>query len=257
MTTVRPLLLGVMFGAGCASGGNPTIDPDAATVDGTIRQDASETFVDARMVDARPDAPPPPDAAPVIADAAPLPPDACVPASFEKLVNPVFDLTPTGVGWTQQPIQNIAGGPYPVITADGLTAHSAPNKAWLGGFAGEDATPAAASVTDQLFQDVVIPATTNQIVITGSYVVGTTEAAGTTVYDTFRLDVVQTNGTPIETVLSLNNTMPVGTFTAFTRTLTANVAGQTIRLRATSTNDVTKHTNFFLDTLSLKARHCP
>jgi len=43
----------------------------------------------------------------------------------------------------------------------------------------------------------------------------------------------------------------------FTHSFTANVSGQTVRLRFTSTNDVTLGTNFFFDTLSLKATHCP
>jgi len=58
-------------------------------------------------------------------------------------------------------------------------------------------------------------------------------------------------------VLTLNNTNANGAYVAFTKTITANLAGQTVRLRATSTNDIEFHTNFFLDTLSLKATHCP
>jgi hypothetical protein len=189
-------------------------------------------------------------------DAAIVPPDACVPAQVEKLVNPVFDLAPTGTGWTEVPIQGLTGGPFPIITSDGPVAHSAPNKAWLGGAAGEDVVPIQASVTDQLYQDIVIPASTTQVVITGFYLVGSNDST-TTVFDTFRLDVLQPNGTPIETVLQLDNKTVATAFTAFTKTLTANVAGQTIRLRATSTNDIDLHTNFFLDTVSLKATHCP
>jgi hypothetical protein len=98
---------------------------------------------------------------------------------------------------------------------------------------------------------------TTQVVITGFYLVGTTEAAGTTVYDTFRLDVIQTTGPQIEAVLAIDNTMPIGTWTPFTKTLAANLSGMTVRPRATSTNDITNHSKFFLDTLSVKATHCP
>jgi len=239
MRAVRAVVF--LVATGCASGSTPAVPVDAS--EEPVRMDATESFVDAR-----PDAPAP--------DAAIVPPDACVPQQFEKLANPVFDLAPTGTGWTEVTIQGLSGGPYPIITADGLTAQSAPNKAWLGGAAGQDVTPAAASVTDQLYQDVAIPVGTTQVTISGYYAVGTTETLASP-FDTFSLDVVQPNGTPIENVLALNNTMAVGTFTAFSKTLTANVAGQAIRLRATSTNDGTLHSNFFLDTLSLKATHCP
>ena len=93
--------------------------------------------------------------------------------------------------------------------------------------------------------------------LTGYYVVGTNET-GTTVYDTGSVDLLQTNGTPIENVMSLNNaTTTPAAWQAFSHTFTANVSGQTVRLRITSTNDITNATNFFFDTLSLKATHCP
>lgn len=221
--------------------------PDAFVPDAFV----PDAMPDAAVPDASPDAPPP-DA---MVDAMP---DACVPVATERLVNPALDLAPAGTGWTQQPIQGLPGGPFPIITADGPTPHSAPYKAWLGGAAGSDADPPQASLTDQMYQDVVIPAGSTQVTVTGFYIVGTNESAMETIaYDTFRLDVIQPNGTPIENVLTLSNLTPVATFTAFSKTLTTNVAGQTIRLRATSTNDDTFHTNFFLDTLSLKATYCP
>ena len=68
---------------------------------------------------------------------------------------------------------------------------------------------------------------------------------------------MQTNGTVIENVMTANNLTVAGTFTLFTKNITGNVAGQTVRLRATSINDAILHTNFFVDTLSLKATHCP
>jgi hypothetical protein len=212
------------------------------------------------MVDARPDAPvmqQMPDAPPP-----PPPPDACVPAAIEKLTNPVFDLTPNGMGWVdgRDPATNmLSGGPYPIISPNpaGVAAHSAPNKAWFGGAAGNEVTPAKATLVDTLHQDIMIPAGATNVVVTGYYIVGTTEPATTTAFDTFKIDLVQTNGTLIENVISLSNLTSASTFTQFSKAITANVAGQTIRLRGTSINDNLYRTNFFVDSLSLKATHCP
>src|SRR6478735_7114415 len=91
----------VLLGA-CAKGGSSNNgDPDAAGPRPDSPEqpgiDATETFVDASP-DARPDAPPPPDATVIPPDTAP--PDACVPIATEKLVNPALDLAPIGTGWT-------------------------------------------------------------------------------------------------------------------------------------------------------------
>jgi len=238
--------------AGCASGS--AAQPQDAPLGGG---DDAKVWLDGH-IEGTPDAPA--DAAPHIdapvdarPDARPIdaPPDACVPQTTETLLNPVFDLTPAGVNWTQVPIDPT----YPPITADGFAAHTAPYKAWMGGFAGSDI--GQSSATDVVYQDVAIPAGTTALVITGYYVVGTNET-GSTIYDTGSLDLLQTNGTPIENVLSLNNTTNTGSvWTSFSHTFTHNVAGQTVRVRITSTNDVSNVTNFFFDTLSLKATHCP
>jgi hypothetical protein len=242
--------------AGCASGqGALPSDapigggPDAKVyLDGSIEGTDAPPHIDA-AIDARPDAPPdaPPDAA-VPVDA---PPDACVPITTELLQNPVFDLTPAGTMWQQVPIDPM----YPPITSDGFAAQSAPYKAWMGGITGGD--EGTASVTDQIYQDVAVPAGTTQLVLTGYYVVGTAETV-TTVNDTGSVDLLQTNGTPIENVMSLSNLTPTAAaWQPFSHTFTANVSGQTVRLRFTSTNSVDNVTNFFFDTLSLKATHCP
>jgi hypothetical protein len=245
---------------GCARGRALNQQGDG---DGSVQADAPDVQGDAPAdvapIDVAIDMPPPhPDAPPV--DAPPIVPDACVPQQLEKLANPALDLAPAGMGWTQVTLPDLPGGPYPLITADGFAPQSAPNKAWLGGASGSDASPQHSTLTDQLFQDFAIPGDTTKIVITGFFAVGTTESGGT-VFDTFTFDVTQQNGTPIENVLKLNNTMPQGAFTAFTKTISAGglaqMVGKTVRLRATSTNDFINHSNFFLDTLSVKATHCP
>jgi hypothetical protein len=218
----------------CAKGGKQM---PAAEVD------ASEQTNPDPIVDARPDATPP--------DA---PPDACVPVTTEYLMNPVFDLPPDGVNWTAVRNPQL----YPIIGPNptGLMPISAPNKAWFGGAAGNDLSMTA--VTDSLYQDVTFPANATTFVVSGFYLVAGIEDTDA-VYDTFTLDVIETNGTPIENVMTLNNMQNTGaqTFATFSKPLTSNLAGRTVRLRGTSTNDIIQHTNFFFDSMSFKATHCP
>ena len=238
------LLAAAVAAAGCASGGLPFEQPDSAIgpSDAPGPADAPlETFPDA-PADAMPDAPPV-----VMPDAMPDAPPPCTPMEIEKLTNPALDLEPKGTGWTEIPI---AGLPD-VITSEGTAVHSAPYKAWLGGVVNENAT-----VTDQVYQDITFPADTTQVVLTGFYVVSTQEFFNIP-FDTFTIGLTETNGTPIETALNLSNVNAVGAWTAFSKTFTANLAGRTVRLRATSTHDTSLVTSFLIDTLSLKATHCP
>ena len=247
MRTVQTVGLVAITLCGCASG-SPNAggqDVDATTVD-TANPDPPRDAAPDAAIDAAPPIDAPPPDAPVV-----MPPDACVASAYEKLTNPVFDLTPTGTGWTA--VRDPAL--YPIVGAEGIAPHSAPYKAWFGGASGQDlgvSTP----IVDSLHQDVVIPADTSLVTVTGYYLVGTQETdAG--IYDTFTLDVIETNGTVIENVIKLDDNTVATAYTQFTKTLTANVAGKTIRLRGTSTNDVLYRTNFFVDSLSLKATHCP
>lgn len=248
---MKRVLAAVVF-AGCASG-TAAQQQDAPVGTGPD----AKVFLDGN-IEGHPDAPA--DAAPHIdapVDARPdarpdAPPDACVPQTTELLANPVFDLTPVGTLWTQVPID----ASYPPITSDGFAAQTAPYKAWMGGIDGQ--TEGKSSVTDQVYQDVLVPAGTTALVLTGYYATGTNETTTTVVYDTAALDLQQTNGVPIENVMSLSNLSSTGgAWTSFTHTFTALPAGQTVRLRITSTNDITNVSNFFFDTLSLKATHCP
>jgi hypothetical protein len=224
-------------------GGGGSPDAPAARPDAFVPKDAPPMHVDAFEYL---DAPAAPDAK-VYLDAAP-----CTPHTTQLLANPVLDLTPQGTNWTEVPIDSA----YPPITADGIAPQSTPYKAWMGGFTGTD--KGTSSVTDQLYQDVTVPANTTALVLTGYYLVGTQETSTTTAYDTGSVALVQTSGTPIETVMSLSNLTNTGTsWVAFSHTFTANVSGQTVRLRITSTNDITNVTNFFFDTLALNATHCP
>ena len=235
--------------AGCASGGSSALGQDDANVPDSPVVDAPKG-TDATTIDT----PPPIDAmVDAMPDAVPdAPPDAfvCVPVTTQLLASPSFDLTPIGTGWTQTPI-DVA---FPPITdQDGPVEHSAPYKVWMGGIL----APAGLSVTDIVYQDVVVPANTTQLVLTGYYIVGTQELTTTTVYDTGSLAFTQTNGTPIVTVNSFSNLTTVAAWTAINFTVPQNLSGQTIRLRMTSSNDSSYVSNFFFDSFALNATHCP
>ena len=252
MQCLARFLAGASLLAACAQGSSRGVDNGDAAVPAdspAVPRDIGP------LIDATPpltvDALPPDAMLPIDAM---LPPDACVPATVELLQNPSFDLAPIGVNWVAQPVDPSLA----LITADGFAPDSAPYKAWMGGVTGDDI--GAATATDVLYQDVAVPTLTTNLTLTFKYLVGTQEAAtATTAFDTGSIAATQTNGTPIVTILALSNTTATGTvWTSKAHTFTQNLSGQTIRLRMTSTNDDIFATNFFFDSMSLKATHgCP
>ena len=229
---------------GCARGSIAASSDDAGT-GGAPRLDAGGG-ADARsgtppadaMADAMIDAPPPP------------PPDACIPTTTQLLVNASLDAAPQGTGWAQQVIR--AGFPLitPMDNASGPTEHTAPYKAWLGGFTGS-------GVTDVLSQDVAIPPLTSALVLSGFFAVRTDDSTGA-VYDTAQVALTQTSGAPIATAFTVSNQTPQAPWAPFSHAFAQNVSGQTVRLRLSSTNDAGYPTSFYFDTLALTATHgCP
>ncbi len=182
------------------------------------------------------------DAPGVVIDA----PVQCTTMTSNLLTNPAFEMTTTG--WMETLIDAQA-----IVRADGpVAAHTPTLKAWMGGVVGGLITPA----TDALWQDVVIPASTTQLVVTGMYDVRTLEATTTSVFDTGTLALVTTANAPIESVLALSNLTPRTAWTAINHPVTAAVAGMTIRLRMTSSNDLSSTSSFYFDSLGLMATFC-
>ena len=93
------------------------------------------------------------------------------------------------------------------------------------------------------------------LVVTGMYDVRTAET-GNTAFDTGTLALVTTTNAPIESVLALTNLTPRTTWTAINHPVTASVAGMTVRLRMTSSNDFTAASSFYFDSLGLMATVC-
>ncbi|MEZ4402535.1 MAG: hypothetical protein R3B06_21105 [Kofleriaceae bacterium] len=218
--------------------------PDAALIDAATPDAApiDAATPDAAMTDAPPATDAPPTDAPPATDAPPIDGAGCTPGTTQLLVNANLDGTPIGTGWAQTPIDAM----YPLITADALAAlppHSAPNHLWLGGIV---------SGSDSAEQTVTIPPGTTQLVLHGMYAVLTGES-GTTVYDSAATELVSSAGVVLETAQALSNTTVATTYTPFTFTFASPHAGQTVRLRVRSTNDISLETSFFWDTLALDA----
>ena len=239
--------------AGCASGSSPLgqgdapVPVDAKQIDAPNHTDAFVPLPDAFVPG---DAFVPQDAPPdMMTDAAPTD-AACVPMVTQLLANPALDLTPMGTNWQETPIDPA----FPPITdQDGPAEQSAPYKMWLGGFAAGDL--GMTTVTDVVYQDVTVPANTTQLVLSYYVIVGTQEdPAATTAFDTASVAFTQTNGTQAN---SFSNLTPVATWTKLTFTVPQNLSGQTIRLRLTSSNDISFGSNFFFDSFELNATHCP
>jgi hypothetical protein len=132
----------------------------------------------------------------------------------------------------------------PIVGTDpGVATPQSPTMyAFLAGY--------AQAKSDSIYQDVAIPANATALQITGFYAVRTNET-GATAYDTSNVEIVTTGGMVLETILATQN-KNVG-WTALDKTITnlAAMKGQTVRLRMTSTSDLTLATGFGYDTLKL------
>ncbi|MEO8841942.1 MAG: hypothetical protein ABI591_09815 [Kofleriaceae bacterium] len=172
--------------------------------------------------------------------------DACSMVQTELLAHGDFEAFTTG--WHEV---------QPADAPSELISNHLPQAGTYGGWLGSYDTGFTES--DELFQDVAIPAGTTVLTLTGYWLVGTTETSTTNVYDSSVVSLAQTNETPIETALSVNNLNSTTgtTYTAFSHSFAvAGIAGTTVRFKMASTSDFSKLTNFFYDTLSLKATHC-
>lgn len=173
-------------------------------------------------------------------------PPACTQMTVNLLQNANFDATPLATMWTETRF-----GTELIVRTDGFAAQSGTTKAWLGGVIGSIGAPA----TDALHQDVAIPASATGISITGYYHVITGET-GTTVYDRGNVDLATTAGTTIEAIAAFDNAHTTTGWTAFDKTFTQNIAGMTVRVKMSSSNDFSAATAFYFDTLALNATVC-
>lgn len=235
MSGVRIVLVGVLGGAclaGCAKGAaRDDVDGRGFEhVDGDPDIDAKVEIDGVPLPDAPPhiDAPPAPDAMP-----------GCTVQTTDLLVNGPFD---GGTApWTE-------GSPYPIIGAppSGLTANTAPNVAWLGGYD---------NGSDRLYQDVAIPATTSAITLRGFLLIDTSEPSG--VYDYGEIGFLTTSDTVLVMLGTWDNSQATGgTFVSQNLPSPDPYAGQTIRVEIEAQTDISNPSSFIWDSLALDVTVC-
>jgi len=251
---VAVVWLAAGLAAGCAQAGS---EPDASSGG---RADAAGGIADARpgfpdagpgTPDAKPgipDAAPTPDA-PVISpvDAAPGGPDAsCTDVVMQLLANADFDSG--AVSWVE------SGAGYPIIlaTTDAtyplpVTPHSGTYGAWMGGLD---------SATRSIYQDVAIPANTRDLSLSGQRWIATEEITTTTQYDQWTVSLRNTGNTVLQAGPTFSNLDAVSNWTVWNMQITGDYSGQTVRVYMTNTNDISNNTNFFVDSVALRATVC-
>lgn len=216
------------FAAGCAQAGTSehTGDVDASVThtDSSFSQTDSNSSVDSGNT-------------------------ACTVGTYDILMNGNFEQM--GTGWMVVPYTQ--GDPLinTKAASGGVDAQSPTYRAWLGGTAANTGQTA----TDAMYQDVAIPASTTALKLDGYYWVGTQEFTSG-VYDNATVELVTTAGAAIETIKTFDDDHTTTAWMTFGKTIAANVAGQTVRLRFTAVNDDIYPTNFYFDTIQLSATYC-
>lgn len=175
------------------------------------------------------------------------PDSGCAMTTRNLLANGNFDMGATG--WTAMPIDSA----YPIITdgATGVAAQSPTYRAWMGGF---EEAPSANK--DALYQDVMVPATTTALAFAGYYEVRSAETSTTMAYDTAVVELASTADARLEVMKELDNKGKTTAWTQMTKTIAANLAGQTVRVKLSSAGDGLYATSFYFDTLELNATYC-
>lgn len=231
--SVLATILSVTTAMGCASASSGVAQgDDASTIDdaGGNSEDATGTT----SVDTMP-----------MIDAAP----ACVTMTKNLLTNGNFDSTPVGTGWTATPYQ---AGDQLITTAPLI--HSSPNAAWLGGL---NSSSTSVKASDVLYADIAVPASASTpLALTGFYEVRTSETSTTNSYDSVKVDLLSAAGVVLATPLEKSNVNKTTVFTALDMTFAETFAGQTVRLRFTTSSDFSNPTSFYFDTLALNSTIC-
>jgi kumamolisin len=123
---------------------------------------------------------------------------------------------------------------------DTTRPHTGSYSAWLGGYN---------SGTDTIYQQVTIPSTATSASLSYWWYM-TTQEACCTPYDYMYARVLNSSGTVLATLQTLNNASTANTWTKSTFNLLA-YKGQTIRVYFKVTTDVSLPTSFFIDDVSL------
>jgi hypothetical protein len=119
---------------------------------------------------------------------------------------------------------------------------------WLGG---------DTSLDDYANQVITVPAETTSLVISG-YRYTLTQETLSGDYDDAYIDLWDSTFSTLkeELVTYSNNDTTTG-WVSFSLTASTPYAGQTLTLSLNSSNDFSRKTSFYFDSLSVKATHCP
>lgn len=152
------------------------------------------------------------------------------PGGTNVVVNPGFESGP-GVGWTES-----SSGGYELI--DGTRPRTGSYSAYECDYN---------RCTEYLQQQITVPANANLTY----YWYQTSSEGTTTAYDYLRVQIYSTGGTLLATLRTFSNRNTRNTWSLDTQSL-ANYAGQTVRLRFTSTTDSSLPSAFWIDDVSVK-----
>ncbi len=151
----------------------------------------------------------------------------------QLFANPGFESGNTG--WTSTP-----------AVIDGSTSGSAPRtgsfKAWLDGY--------GTTHTDDLFQNVTIPAGACSATLSFWLKITTAETTTTTAFDKLTVTVRNTAGTVLATLATYSNLNKSSVYVQKSFDLTS-FKGQTVRIQFHGTEDVSLQTSFFIDDTAL------
>jgi hypothetical protein len=150
------------------------------------------------------------------------------------LANPGFEAGSSG--WQQSSTSG-----FSIIYTDGMNAHAGIGYAWLGG---------ALNSTDNLSQDVAVPAGASQVQLRFWYRIATTEQLPSD-FDVLTIAAENTSGARLATLATFSNADASGSYQRAGPYDLSAYKGQTIRLRLTATNDFSNATSFYVDDLSL------
>jgi hypothetical protein len=154
-----------------------------------------------------------------------------------------FDNTPSG--WTES-----TSSGYPIITNQSslttVTANTAPNVAWLGGYNNAD---------DMLSQKITFPTTFVSGTLSFYYWIQSTVPSGTP--DLFGVFLTDTSGNILQTLDAFSNQNATTGWTKATITVSGDLAGQQVDLLFFASTGASYNTNFFIDTASFTISMCP
>jgi hypothetical protein len=132
-----------------------------------------------------------------------------------------------------------------VTNSTSEAAHSGAWKAWMDGY--------GAAHTDTLYQQVTIPSTITTATLTFWLHIDTAETTTTTAYDTLKLQIRNSSGTVLATLVTYSNLNANTGFAQKTFDL-SSYKGQTIQVYLVGVEDSTLQTSFVVDDFALNVQ---